>query len=134
MNFGQLTIDLLLTLGLLLAGPIFLICIVQSVRWLVVTETHIKPEVRLKDLHLGLLAVFGPSAVLFHREVLTEKGVQARANTLAWLRRLLLTSCVLAALVLVKETVHPEPMPKRGQSIPVLIASLDDERLLMRLI
>lgn len=110
MDVGHLGLELLLTLGLLLAGPFFLISVVQSIRWLLITESQIRPNVRLRDMRLGLLAFFGTAAVLLHPEALTEKGIEARAKTLSWLRRLLLVSCVLAALVLTNELVNPQPM------------------------
>lgn len=85
-------------------------------KWLHKAEGEIKPGLHLADSRPFVLGMLGRTAVLAQPEMLTEKGIAARASTLSWLRRLLLVSAILVVLIVLKEYAHPQqPMQKRGQ-------------------
>lgn len=109
------SVDLILLLGLLVAAPFWLVCFFQVMKWLHKAEGEIKPGLHLADSRPLLLGLLGRTAVLAQPEMLTDKGLAARAATMLWLRRILLTSAILVALIVLKEFMHPEPMQKRGQ-------------------
>jgi hypothetical protein len=110
-----IAIDLILLLGLLVGAPFWLVCFFQVIKWLHKAEGEIKPGLHLADSRPLLLGMLGRSAVLIQPEMLTEKGLAARTATMLWLRRILLTSAILVALIVLKEFMHPEPMQRRGQ-------------------
>lgn len=109
-----IAVDLILLLGLLSAAPFWLVCFFQLIKWLHKAEGEIKPGLHVADSRPLLLGMLGRTAVLAKPEMLTEKGLAARAATMLWLRRILLTSAILVALIALKEFVHPEPMQRRG--------------------
>lgn len=111
----RIAVDLILLLGLLIAAPFWLVCFFQVMKWLHKAENALKPGLHLADSRPFLLGMLGRTAVLAQPEMLTEKGLAARAATMLWLRRILLTSAILVALIALKEFVHPEPMQKRGR-------------------
>ncbi len=110
-----IAVDLILLLGLLAAAPFWLVCFFQVIKWLHKAEGEIKPGMHLADSRPLVLGMLGRTAVLAQPEMLTERGLAARAATMLWLRRILLTSAILVALIALKNFVHPEPMQKRGQ-------------------